>query len=343
MQPLASAPLTHSATLRRLLYEAMADLGLDPTQVYRDSLHRPRPPLLVSRLLHDEVPQFWRSLVRATGDVDIGLHLGEVMKPRLLDVVGYLLLASRDLGEALQSFLRFQHILSGGFCAQLREQGEHAWLILDIHYQGYPPLRQQMECLMMLFLKLMAFITDDEFRFLGIEFRHAQPPRLREHRRLFGLTPTFDGEHDAICFPRALLSRPSRTANAGLHAMLCKHAEEELRELRENDLFNRLRYLLGVRLGQTDCSLRACAQSLGLTEGALQRGLAAQGSSFRELREEVCRQRAIDLLGDGVAIREVARRCGFAELSPFYRAFRRWFGVPPERYRRQLGSRTEEG
>lgn len=342
MQPLPAAPLTHSATLRRLLYEALSDLGLDPSRIYRDALHRPRPPLLASRLPHDEVPQFWRSLAEATGDADIGLHLGEAMKPRLLDVVGYLLLASRDLGEALQSFLRFQHILSGGFCAQLHEEGEQVRLVLDIHYQGYPPLRQQMECLMLLFLKLMAFVSDDEFRYQAIEFRHPQPPRLGEHRRLFGLTPEFDCAHDAIRFSRALLSRPSRTANPVLHALLTGHAEEELRQLHENDLLNRLCYLIGMRLGQDDCSLKACAQALGLSEGALQRGLGSQGRSFRELREEVCRQRAVELLGNGVAIREVARRCGFAELSPFYRAFRRWFGVPPESYRRNLRSLAEE-
>lgn len=30
----------------------------------------------------------------------------------------------------------------------------------------------------------------------------------------------------------------------------------------------------------------------------------------------------------GRAIREVAKACGFAELSPFYRAFRRWHAAP---------------
>ncbi len=77
------------------------------------------PPTLGGRLVHDNAPLFWTELAAVTGDADIGLHLGEAMRPRLLDVVGYLLLAARDLGEALRSFLRFQHILSGGFAAHL--------------------------------------------------------------------------------------------------------------------------------------------------------------------------------------------------------------------------------
>ncbi|AOE82810.1 AraC family transcriptional regulator [Pseudomonas sp. TCU-HL1] len=336
--PATFAPLTHSATLRRLLYEALADLGQDPGQIYFGvSQHRRLgPPTLEGRLRHDDAPQFWLSADTLIGDPDIGLHLGEVMKPRLLDVVGYLLLASRDLGEALTSFLRFQHILSGGFVAQLRTEGPQARLVIDLNYLGFSSLRQQMECLALLFTKLLGFITDDEFRLEGVQFRHPRPARVSEHVRLFGLLPAFGCEHDALLFPAALLKRPSRTANPDLHQVLWQHAEAQLTALAGNDLLNRLRYLLGVRLGRADCSMDACAAELGMSAGALQRALAEQGSNLRRIREAVQQVRAVELLRDGKALREVARDCGFSELSPFYRAFRRWYGMPPEVYRERI-------
>ena len=37
-----------------------------------------------------------------------------------------------------------------------------------------------------------------------------------------------------------------------------------------------------------------------------------------------------------LALAEIAFLLGFSEPSPFYRAFRRWFGQSPERYRQQL-------
>ena len=149
-----TAPLTHSATLRRLLYEALTELGHDPASIYRRANQHRRlvPPPTEGRLSHDEAPLFWQAADALCGDPDIGLHLGEVMQPRLLDVVGYLLLASRDLQQALDSFLRFQHILAGGFVAQLRVEGERACLVLDLNYRGFGPLRQQMECLALLFI-----------------------------------------------------------------------------------------------------------------------------------------------------------------------------------------------
>ncbi|MFC5694953.1 AraC family transcriptional regulator [Pseudomonas sp. GCM10022186] len=336
---IALVPLTHSATLRRLLYEALAELGLDPGQVYLGINQHRRwgAPPVDGRLRHDDAPQFWLAADGLIGDPDIGLHLGEVMKPRLLDVVGYLLLASRDLGEALASFLRFQHILSGGFVAQLRIEGAQACLVIDLNYLGFSSLRQQMECLALLFAKLLGSITDGEFRLDGVRFRHPRPARVSEHQRLFGLLPEFGCEHDALLFPAALLKRPSRTANPELHQLLWRHAEAQLDALAGNDLLNRLRYLLGVRLGQADCSLQACAAELGLSAGGLQRALAEQGSNLRRVREAVQQARAVELLREGRAMREVARACGFAELSPFYRAFRRWYGMPPEAYRARLG------
>ncbi|MCY1494227.1 hypothetical protein D9M68_280860 [compost metagenome] len=341
MPELADLPLTHSATLRRLLYEALADLRLDPTEVYRRIYQHRRlaMPQLGERLEHDNAPLFWQALPEIVGDPDIGLHLGEVMKPRLLDVVGYLLLASRDLRQALESFVRFQHILSGGLVAQLQVEGEQARLVIDLNYVGVVSLRQQMECLALLILKLLAFISDDEFRLTGLHFRHARPRQLAEHRRLFGLQPEFGQAHDALLFPAALLQRPARTANPEMHALFSDYAQRQLDGLVENQLLNRLRYLLGLRLAGGDCSLAACAAELGLSAGGLQRALAAQGSSLRQQREMLRQARAGDLLRGGAAIREVARACGFAELSPFYRAFRRWYGETPEQYRARLAER----
>jgi AraC-like DNA-binding protein len=255
------------------------------------------------------------------------------MRPRPLDVVGYLLLASRDLAQALESFVRFQHILSGGFAARLELEGEQARLIFDLNYRGVGSLRQQMECLALLLQKMLASVSDDGFELHGVDFRHAAPRGLSEHRRLFGLLPRFAQAHDALIFPRTWLSRPSRSANPRLFAVLWAQAEVELAELEENQLLNRVRYWLEVNVGVQVCDLPRCAKALGYSVGGLQRALAEQQQSFRQLHDEVRRLRAQALLDGGMAIREVARACGFAELSPFYRAFRRWQGNTPQAYR----------
>lgn len=322
--------LTHSSTLRRLLYEALTALGLDPTHTYRQAYAGVAlaAPLLEAREDHDNAPRFWQALEGITGDADIGLHLGEMMQPRPMDVVGYLLLAARDLRQGLQAFVRFQHILSGGFAARLEEEGEQVRLVIDLNYREVGSLRQQMECLAVLLMKMLA-AASGELLLLGVDFRHRAPRRLGEHRRLLGVEPRFAQAHDALFLPRALLARPSRSASPRLFEVLSEEAEKQLAGLVENQLLARVRYWLELNIGATTCTLQACAQALGSNRSALQRALSEQGSSFRLLHDEVRRLCALRLLDQGLSVREVARACGFAELSPFYRAFRRWQGGTP--------------
>jgi AraC-like DNA-binding protein len=326
----AFVALTHSSTLRRLLYEALAALGLDPTDTYRRAYAGVplAAPLLESREDHDNAPRFWQALEGISGDIDIGLHLGEVMQPRPMDVVGYLLLAARDLRQGLQAFVRFQHILSGGFAARLEERDDEVRLVIDLNYRDVGSLRQQMECLAVLLSKMLA-AAGGELPLLGVDFRHRAPRKLTEHRRLLGVEPRFSQSHDALILPRAALARPSRSASPRLFEVLSEEAEKQLAGLVENQLLARVRYWLELNLGSTTCSLEACALALSSHRSALQRALSEQGSSFRALHDEVRRLRALRLLEQGLGVREVARACGFAELSPFYRAFRRWQGDTP--------------
>ncbi|MCW8979594.1 MAG: AraC family transcriptional regulator [Marinobacter sp.] len=48
------------------------------------------------------------------------------------------------------------------------------------------------------------------------------------------------------------------------------------------------------------------------------------------------REKALQAVADSSAsLPEIAEALGFAEVSTFYRAFRRWTGMPPVRWRKQ--------
>jgi AraC-like DNA-binding protein len=70
--------------------------------------------------------------------------------------------------------------------------------------------------------------------------------------------------------------------------------------------------------------------SLGLSRRTLHRKLAASGTTLSQLSDEVRRDRAEELLDEGLlTLGEVATKVGFAEQASFTRAWRRWFGRPP--------------
>jgi len=73
----------------------------------------------------------------------------------------------------------------------------------------------------------------------------------------------------------------------------------------------------------------------------LQRRLREEGTSFAELLDEVRKNLALRYLADArYEAADAAFLLGYAELSTFHRAFRRWTGTSPGEWRRTGRART---
>jgi AraC-like DNA-binding protein len=69
---------------------------------------------------------------------------------------------------------------------------------------------------------------------------------------------------------------------------------------------------------------------------SLQRRLREEGTTFRNLVDEVRRDLAQDYIGDpGISLMEVAFVLGFSVYSSFSRAYKRWTGMSPGEGRRE--------
>jgi len=67
----------------------------------------------------------------------------------------------------------------------------------------------------------------------------------------------------------------------------------------------------------------------------LARRLKREGSSFRQLRNEILSQQAIGYLRDGtLSIEAMAELLNYHDSANFRRAFKKWFDVTPDEYRR---------
>ncbi|MNL65735.1 HTH-type transcriptional regulator VirS [compost metagenome] len=74
---------------------------------------------------------------------------------------------------------------------------------------------------------------------------------------------------------------------------------------------------------------------LRMSNSTLQRRLQAEGTHYQNLKDDLRRDMAIDLLSRGdMTVTDVAAETGFQETSAFHRAFKKWTGVNPGAYRR---------
>ena len=93
------------------------------------------------------------------------------------------------------------------------------------------------------------------------------------------------------------------------------------RELRARAIFHKI-------------SLEEIASELSMQPRTLNRKLQAEGTTFRELINEVRFEAARRLLEDStMRIADIARALGYADASGFSHAFQRWSGVAPKEWR----------
>jgi AraC-like DNA-binding protein len=79
------------------------------------------------------------------------------------------------------------------------------------------------------------------------------------------------------------------------------------------------------------------ASGLGLAERTLQRRLQEESVSFQGLLDRTRRELAQQYLAeDRHTLTDVADMLGFVDTSNFFRACKRWFGVPPAQYRARI-------
>jgi AraC-like DNA-binding protein len=79
----------------------------------------------------------------------------------------------------------------------------------------------------------------------------------------------------------------------------------------------------------------ALARSLGVSARGLRRSLQSEGQTLLMIGDELRMERARQLLTHSeLSIKEIAETLGYSEASAFHRAFRRWTGESPLRYKR---------
>ena len=78
------------------------------------------------------------------------------------------------------------------------------------------------------------------------------------------------------------------------------------------------------------------AQRFGTSRRTLLRWLERRGLTYTTVVDEVRMEEAKQLITDSeLKLYEIAAKLGFTEASSFTRAFSRWTGVSPRRYRKQ--------
>ncbi|MEC9052442.1 MAG: helix-turn-helix domain-containing protein, partial [Actinomycetota bacterium] len=155
-----------------------------------------------------------------------------------------------------------------------------------------------------------------------------------------GVVAAYDGDRATLSFPAAELDRPlarDRGADRAAAEAACLGIADQRRDLPATTAD--VRVLVTQRLAD-GAPMVQVASAHGMTERTLRRRLAAEGTGYREVVDEVRSGLADQLLAVGLPVADVAARLGYSEAAALTHAHRRWTGTPPSSRRRP--SRAED-
>jgi AraC-like DNA-binding protein len=339
---------TRSATVGGLqtldLLAALAQLGLDRDELCRaagvDQQALDRPD---SRIRTEQFVGILMEAERRRQDPLIGMHAGERCEPR--GPVAYLLMSHGSLGDGLRAMTRVAALAVDRIRIDLDIGLDTASLLFHPHDPTFEGSPHAVEYLLMATLRMLRRAYPD-LELFGVDFQHVRVSGAEEAPLVFGAPVRFAAANTRIVFLAHELQKPSRLGNPLVTDQLTKLAAALAAQVTpfaslQDRVAQTARALLaaGVRPHRA-----VVARRLGMSQRSLQRGLEAEGTTFRAVHESVLREVVEALLSNpALKLEAVARSVGFGDLAAFSKAFRRWTGCTPARYRAQLAGSGGKG
>lgn len=286
------------------------------------------------RVIHALIQQVLALRDQAT----LALELGASVPVSAHGPLGYAVVASRDLRQALQTLERYTSLRSANFTYRFTETGPgFCFELVDlIGRDTWVRERDFFVTLMfMLIVRMLEAVGGPCLASFSVDIPFSEPPWQGEIQRRFPGTLRFGAPRLAFHGDAAVLGLPCVTADPWAYTQACQECDRLLAQSRNASVRTRLASLLASRPGNYP-SLKASAHFFHMSSRTLARRLVAEGTSFQTLVDDARRQKAQwYLLQTTLTVEDIALRLGYGNVSSFSRVCRRWFGATPSELRQR--------
>lgn len=180
-------------------------------------------------------------------------------------------------------------------------------------------------------------IMGQSFGASELHFRFGRPRGAKNDVEVFGCPGLYGQPENRFLFDLDWLNAPPNCGNEVTYSEVLQLCDKLLSELKLNTgVAGKVREIFLSRL-RRPTSFELVAERLRMSPRTLRRKLEQEGTSFRELIDELILRAhaAIKYVRDtDLTIEDVAYALGFSDAAAFRHAFRRWTKSAPHEYRR---------
>jgi AraC-like DNA-binding protein len=256
---------------------------------------------------------------------NLAIELARVTPVGAYPLLDYLVATSESVCAGVEQLTRYLRLVGTPAEITTHEEKDGVQIVIA---DGASPFNVEYSAALL----VLHFRAETEGRFsaITVSVRHI-PDDVQAMARVLG------------CEVRARL--PLRRRDSLLRRLLEAQADQILAQLPERTgLAQQVQRALTRRLDAASTGVDTIARQLAMSSRTLQRRLANEGVSYQQLLDAARKEAARRYLAESsLAIGEVAYLVGYSEPAPFHRAFKRWYGVTPEVFRRTEPGESPRG
>ncbi|KVN05735.1 AraC family transcriptional regulator [Burkholderia stagnalis] len=284
-----------------------------------------KPDLIVS---HAQELIVLANALRVTEDESIGLTIGKAIPVTAYGARGHAMLVSPTLRDALNLAYAYPLLAITYFKSVLHEYDDDA--VITIGGYAYRSDLRILNTAMCVgaSVREVSDLVQPLPAFKRITFDFPRPSHPERYEALLGCEVLFDMPSTSIVMPRRYLSSPlfyHHEIEYEVARNLCEQRERELRAWKPDRIVTRALQCLHEYGGVLKSE--ELAGLIGVSHRGMQREFERAGVSYRRLRDEVRRARALEYHGHaGSSAKALARELGYGSTYALKRAKARWDG-----------------
>ncbi|MEZ5556670.1 AraC family transcriptional regulator [Haliea sp.] len=321
---------------RAVLRNAVA-IGLDPMELLRKNRISPR--LLLedgARISIERYADLQVSTMLAMQDESLG-YASRRLPIGTWSMMCHAVIGCETLGQALNRYCRFFQLFDSSPWPGLIEEADQ--VRLRLHAQSLTSLEAwPVELMLFNAHRFCSWLVQEHLPIQAVNLSYAPAARPEDYRHMFLANPVhFEADHCELVFSAALMDKRITQSEQGLRHYLRHPVLMMLtQDFPRNSWTARVRDQIRHSLHEMP-ELSTVAETLDIHPQTLRRRLSAEGTTFKDIKNQLRRDTALHFLGkQGISIEEIAHRSGFSEASAFIRAFKGWTGLTPYTYRKGL-------
>ncbi|WP_299944455.1 AraC family transcriptional regulator [uncultured Ruegeria sp.] len=280
---------------------------------------------------------FVRHACDALDDITFGARAGLEFSSSS-SVTAYISKYSRDLKQVLENSTRFHGIIDPALAFSLRVSGNSASLEADWKDPSFSRYHRRTEFLLFASIARMRALTQVQLYPIEIRFQHDVGQRADAFEKIGGFPVTFGAERLEVILSLPTLETPIPTYDPSLRAHLLEYGERLLSERRSPKQQTRAQVegLITRSMPGGIVLAEEAALQLGLSSRTLARRLADEGTSYREIVEDLRCDLAQTFIKNGMHLSEISYALGYSDQAAFSTAFKRWTGQAPTAFRKRV-------